>query len=355
MALQGNEQVRVFGVSAAGSPSGEDFMTSTAAIAALGAAGGVTVGVTNTNINTVGAGTLTAASLVGGLVSRTGAQTAAFTDTTDTAAAIVALFPEFVAGATFNFTVKNTTAWPETITAGAGVTMSTANTIGPYQASVFYGVVGGTAGSPTVTINRVYTVSVSAPPALSTPQATALATVGAGTITAASIVAGIVTRSGIQTAAFTDTTDTVANLIAASNSTFFGHVGASTVFTYVNNTIWPATIAGAANVTVSGATVIPANSWVQYLVTFATSTTFTFVAIGQGYFPTSGTFTANGATAVTVANTAVTANSNITFTLKTVGGTPAGAPFTATITPGTGFTVKAVAGDTSVYAYEIRG
>lgn len=68
-----------------------------------------------------------------------------------------------------------------------------------------------------------------------------------------------------------------------------------------------------------------------------------------------GTFTANGSTAVTVANTNVTANSVVLITLKTVGGTPAGAPFLATVTVGTGFTVKAVAGDTSVYNYIILG
>lgn len=68
-----------------------------------------------------------------------------------------------------------------------------------------------------------------------------------------------------------------------------------------------------------------------------------------------GTFTANGATGVVVANTAVTANSCIIFGLKTIGGTPAGAPFLSAITAGTGFTVKVVAGDTSVYNYTIIG
>lgn len=68
-----------------------------------------------------------------------------------------------------------------------------------------------------------------------------------------------------------------------------------------------------------------------------------------------GTFTANAGTAVTVANAAITANSVVTFGLKTVGGTIAGAPFMTTVTPGTGFTVNAGAGDTSVYNYAILG
>ena len=66
-----------------------------------------------------------------------------------------------------------------------------------------------------------------------------------------------------------------------------------------------------------------------------------------------GKFTANEANAVTVANTNVTAKSLIIFTPLTVAGTPSAAPFVATITPGTGFTVKAGTGDTSVYKYAI--
>ena len=45
------------------------------------------------------------------------------------------------------------------------------------------------------------------------------------------------------------------------------------------------------------------------------------------------------------------ANSAIVITMTTAGGTPAAAPYLTTITPGTGFTVKAGSGDTSVYQY----
>ena len=70
-------------------------------------------------------------------------------------------------------------------------------------------------------------------------------------------------------------------------------------------------------------------------------------------YGSSGTFTANGASSVTVANTAVTANSIIIFTLKTVGGTVGAYPSIKTITVGTGFTVACTASDTSVYNYRI--
>lgn len=66
-----------------------------------------------------------------------------------------------------------------------------------------------------------------------------------------------------------------------------------------------------------------------------------------------GTFTC-ATSAATVANTNVTANSEVLMTLKTVGGTVA-APFVATITAGTGFTVTCGAGDTSTYNYVILG
>lgn len=68
-----------------------------------------------------------------------------------------------------------------------------------------------------------------------------------------------------------------------------------------------------------------------------------------------GTVTLNGATQVTVSNTAITAGSVIVFTLKTVGGTVGAAPVVDTITAGTGFTVKGTAGDTSVYNYRVLG
>lgn len=70
-------------------------------------------------------------------------------------------------------------------------------------------------------------------------------------------------------------------------------------------------------------------------------------------YGSSGTFIANGASSVTVANTAVTADSNIIFTLKTVGGTVGAYPSIKTITAGTGFTVACTASDTSVYNYRI--
>jgi hypothetical protein len=68
-----------------------------------------------------------------------------------------------------------------------------------------------------------------------------------------------------------------------------------------------------------------------------------------------GTFTCNGATPVTVANTNLTANSIILVSLKTVGGTVGAIPVPQTVTAGTGFTIAGTASDTSIYNYIILG
>jgi len=72
-------------------------------------------------------------------------------------------------------------------------------------------------------------------------------------------------------------------------------------------------------------------------------------------FETGGVFTCNGATAVTVTEPTVTANSAIVITLKTVGGTVGAIPAIQTITAGTGFTIAGTASDTSVYNYLVIG
>jgi hypothetical protein len=194
------------------------------------------------------------------------------------------------------------------------------------------------------------------PTGTTNPKSTALTTVGAGTITAAAIVAGVTLRSG-STSAFTDTTDTAANIIAAAIGV---PIGASWTYYYVNNTVALATLAAGSGVTLTGAVPVPPNTSATFIVTYTGAGAVSIVLVDMSYFPHSGTFQANttGGTgnAVTVANAAVTATSIIDITLKTVGGTvsPNG-PYINTITPGTGFTVVNTAGDTSTYSYTIVG
>lgn len=68
---------------------------------------------------------------------------------------------------------------------------------------------------------------------------------------------------------------------------------------------------------------------------------------------TAGTFTANGATSVVVNTTAASDTMIVVMSLRTVGGTPAGAPYIFAKTNGTSFSVRAAAGDTSVYNWAI--
>lgn len=348
MSLNGKETLQVLGQDANGQPAATTETTTTGAIAALASSDTSFV---VTPITTVGNGVLTAAGLVGGEITRSG-PTAAFTDTTDTAINIAAQ-PGVIAGGSVSSLIKNTTAFPMTLQAGAGVTLPATVLIPPFSvANYVMQIVSGTA----VTFVHVDTTPIAVGQNSTAPTETPLSTVGAGTILAAGFAGGFTARSGAQAfTPFTDTTDTAANIIAAV-ANLVNKIGTAMVYRYVNNTNAPATLQGGTGVTVSGVTVIPPNSWADFLITYTAAATLTMVGVGQGYFPSTGSYVNNGATPVTVANANVTANSIITFTLKTVGGTvSASPPNVKTITPGTGFTVAGLASDTSTYNYEIRG
>lgn len=147
---------------------------------------------------------------------------------------------------------------------------------------------------------------------------TAIATVGAGTLTAAALVGAIITRSG-STAAFTDTTDTAANIIAAMNSPIIGN---SWTVRIVNTTAFTETLAGGTGVTLSGFTVIPANSWFEALITYSAAGAVTMYGYEAGQnvvLPpvkyTTAALTAATLTAAQMAGAAFTV-------LNNTGGTP---------------------------------
>jgi len=79
----------------------------------------------------------------------------------------------------------------------------------------------------------------------------------------------------------------------------------------------------------------------------------TFGLVNRDIQRKTSTFTANGASDVTVVASEVTADSHVLITLKTVGGTVGAVPAIQTITPGTGFTVAGTASDTSIYNYVV--
>ena len=109
-------------------------------------------------------------------------------------------------------------------------------------------------------------------PPLNTPSEsqTAYAATGAtGTLTAAAMLSHDILRSG-PTAAFTDTTDTAANVQAAW---LLAGTGNSFVFTYQNTTAFAATLAGGTGVTLSGNLIVPANTWARFLVVWTGANT----------------------------------------------------------------------------------
>jgi hypothetical protein len=315
--------------------------------------GGVGGQIVETAVTTVGNGTLTAAAITGGQVARTG-PTGPFTDTTDTAANIVTALGVFESGETFFFYYKNATTWPATIAGGSGVTAATGSVIAPMSTGWYYATVGGTAASPTIAFKHIGDSPIRVAPDVTNPQATALTTVGAGTLTAALLATGTVVRGGTQIAAFADTTDSVANIIAGLSPLGLA-VGASQKFLYVNNTVFPATVTGASNVTITGQAIVPANSWVEYIVTQTSGTAITFTAIRSGFFPNTGTVTANGVTPVVVSNANVTAGSVIVLTYKSGTQGATAAAYVEAITAGTSFSIKSIAGDSAVYNYTILG
>lgn len=321
----------------------QSAQTTTAAIAALASTFDNDV---PTNVTATVGTTLTAAALLTGLINRSG-PTAAFTDTTDTAAAITALVNPPNYPVSFYIDIKNTTAFPETIQGGTGVSFSSSPVI-PANSIAEFLVVLNSASS--VTFNHVFSVLLTS---MNPEAAVALTTVGAGTITGQGIATQLTTRSGAQTGTpFTDTTDIAANIIAAQPNV---HIGASWEYVYQNNTNAPSTIQGGSGVTVSGITVVPPSMSARYLVTYTATSTITIVGLALSLTSAPiGTVTANAATPVAVSNTAVTATSQILLTYKsgTQGATGA---FVSSKTAGSGFSIKSVASDTAVYDYMIIG
>lgn len=119
--LNGNE---IVAIATAGPQSAQTTTGAIAALASLDTSNKII-----TLINTVGAGTLTPIALLGGNINRTGVQVGAFTDTTATAAQIIAALPAGAAiGASFKVTIANNqtaaTGYVETVTGGTGVTVS---------------------------------------------------------------------------------------------------------------------------------------------------------------------------------------------------------------------------------------
>jgi hypothetical protein len=193
--------------------------------------------------NTDATGTLTAAAVYSGIINRTG-ETSAFTDTVPTAASLVAIAA--AGGATINWLLyyRNTVAFTATL-ATDGTTTVTGGVVPPNSVGVFFVETDGASAASMTSIGNI--------PFNSAPLSavtTANNTDGTLTIPAATITGGYINRTG-ETTAFTDTTDTAANIIAAMPS---ADIGDGFELTYKNTLAFTGTLVGGTGVN-SGATV----------------------------------------------------------------------------------------------------
>jgi hypothetical protein len=182
MALSGNERLEVQGVAANGQLSGQTLSTTTQQIANLANLES-TQETLSTNAGTAG-GTITAAAITSKLLQRSG-PTLPFTDTTDTAANIIAaLGTGAPIGSSFNFRYQNISAHLATLTGGVGVTVSGISTV-----------MDNYAGSFLVTYsaaNTVTMVGINQMPLLADNFAVANTTTNYVSSTALTIPAGLV-------------------------------------------------------------------------------------------------------------------------------------------------------------------
>lgn len=114
----------------------------------------------------------------------------------------------------------------------------------------------------------------------------AVTTVGNATLSAANLLSAFLTRSG-PVGAFTDTTDTAANIIAAL--TGLNNVQGGITFTcrYINTTAFTATLAGGVGVTITANTgvsglTVPTNNVALILFTTVAGGTVTGVILYRG-------------------------------------------------------------------------
>lgn len=280
-------------------------------------AGGDPAVTANTAITTVGAGTLTAAAIVGGIITRSGS-TAVYTDTTDTAALIYAAAPTAV-NQSWLVTIKNTVAFPQTIAGGTGVTVSGITIVPALSATTFLFTLSSTTTATMVGLH-------SAPLTAMTPEVnTSISTAGAGTLTAAGITGKLITRTG-PSADYTDTTATAAQIIAAMPN---ANVGDSFEFTIKNMVAFTSTLSAASGVTLAGLSLIPPLSVGRFLCVVTAAATVTITGISAAPLcnlpyskftsssASNATATAGDITGAAFVNLTLTANGANAYTTRT--------------------------------------
>lgn len=229
----------------------------------------------NTALATIGAGTLTAAALLGGVITRTGS-VAAFTDTTDTGTALdTALGANAITGFSRLIQIKNNVGFADTIAGGTGVTVSGRTMVTPNSVATFLLTRTGTATYTMVGISNL-------PQAIFGVQAL-LATADNGTtqtLTAAMIVGGLQTYHqtlGGSTPSLTLPLGTDMDTALADMRT-----GQSYLLRIINTNSGIATIVTNTGWTLTGTLTLAQNSWRDFIITKTGTGTYTGVQVGTG-------------------------------------------------------------------------
>lgn len=234
----------------------------------------------NTAISTVGNGTLTAASIVGGLITRSGS-TAAYTDTTVDAAAIFAALGTAITGsdgASWILAIKNTVAFPETIAGGTNVNISGQSIVPPNSTGLF---LVATNGSDQIDIVGFGTV-----PQAHLPQ-TKFTT--SSTVTSLTYAAGDIT--GAKHVYWQNTADGAVAATTRTATQMFGdipnaHIGLSFQLTIVNRGDNTVTFTAGTGVTITGEATIATLTTRTYHATFTSATAVTFTSVNKGTIET---------------------------------------------------------------------
>lgn len=242
---------------------------------AIGGGGaGINAAEVNTSISTAGAGTLTAAALVGGLITRTG-PSAAYTDTTAIPSLIAAAVTGFVAGVTWEVKIKNMVNFPATIAGGVGMTVSGLTVIPPLSVGTF--LITGTSTSAMTMVGIEMANLVNLPPARYVTDATGTQTADAGDLTGGNYVVWRNTAAG----AVALTVRTAAQMFGDIPNCQIGFTYMLMIVSQGNNTVTLTADSGV-TVTLTGTMTIATKTCRTFVVTFTSATAATITSIDSG-------------------------------------------------------------------------
>lgn len=236
---------------------------------------GVSLNQFPTALATVGAGTLLAAALLGGLIVRTG-PVAAFTDTTDTAALIQAAWSGGAVGSSFEFSYRNTTQYNATLAGGVGVTLSGPVIVPANSAARFLAV---WTGANTITITNASSTVASLPNAVLTALNATVGALAAGKITGGKSVTMISSNAvpGAQTVR------TAAQMLADTPNAGAGFTWNLRIVNTGAGTL-TLTADGGATVTLAGTMTVAQNTYRDFVCSLDSATTATITDVGKGTY-----------------------------------------------------------------------